>query len=202
MRNDLPELEPADDDDALVVRAKSDRAAFGQLFDRYYPRVWRYCLRRLGDRTCAEDVTSEAFLNVASHLAAFPGRTESDFRAWLFRIATNGVLAHLRQKQRRKELWNTAAASGRVTAAPNGAATGSSDTEIDWPTVLAALEQLPEREQTIVSLRFFAGCGHEEIASVVGMSAGAVRTALSRTIARLRQTLDPPTRDAGDRLSR
>jgi RNA polymerase sigma-70 factor (ECF subfamily) len=202
MRSDLPEPEPTDDDDALVVRAKSDRAAFGELFDRYYPRVWRYCVRRLGDRTCAEDVTSEAFLNVASHLATFPGRTESDFRAWLFRIATNGVLAHVRQKQRRKELWNTAAATGRLAAEREGASGELTNTEVDWQTVCTALRQLPEREQTIVSLRFFAGCSHEEIASVVGMSAGAVRTALSRTIAKLRQTLSPPIRDAGDRLSR
>jgi RNA polymerase sigma factor (sigma-70 family) len=120
----------------------------------------------------------------------------------LFRIATNGVLAHLRQKQRRKELWNAAAASGRLTVELTGAAGESTNPELDWPIVCAALEQLPEREQTIVSLRFFAGCTHQEIGSVVGMSAGAVRTALSRTIAKLRQTLGQPTRDAGDRLSR
>ncbi len=100
------------DDDLLVLRARTDREAFGTLFDRYYPRVLGYCLRRLGDRAVAEDLTSEVFLSVATHLAGFLGRTESDFRRWLFRIATNAVRAHLRQSLRRQEIWD-AAAHGR-----------------------------------------------------------------------------------------
>lgn len=186
MPDEPSESEPVAGDD-LVVRARTDRAAFGALFDRYYPRVVRYCLRRLPDRAGAEDVTSEVFLRVASHLGEFSGRTESDFRRWLFRIATNAVNAHLRQTLRRKELWTQAAERGQLDGGPAaGSETGAHD-RLDWPAVYAALLELDERDQTIVTLRFFAECSYEEIADVVGATAGAVRTSLSRAIGRLRE---------------
>src|SRR5437588_11050164 len=97
MSEELTECDQPAADGDLVVRAKSDRGAFSRLYDRYYPRVARYCLRRLFDRTLADDVVSEVFLQVASHIRTFTGRTETDFRRWLFRIATNAVNAHLRQ---------------------------------------------------------------------------------------------------------
>ena len=181
MSEELPASETPTVDDDLVIRAKTDPGALASLYDRYYPRVARYCLRRLFDRPTAEDVTSEVFLSVASHLAAFPGRTETDFRRWLFRIATNAVTAHLRQNRRRQELWEKEAASRKTYSLPQ-----NSD-RLDWPAVYQALLELEDREQTIVMLRFFAGCTHEEIADVVATTPGAVRTSLCRTLARLRE---------------
>jgi len=173
--------------DELVVRAKTDRAAFSLLYERYYPQVSKYCLRRLFVRTDAEDVLSDVFLQVASHLPAFSGRTDLDFRRWLFRIATNAINAHLRQSRRRQELWVEAARKGRWN--PNGdSRTLLTEGETrNWPAVYQALEELDERERTIVMLRFFADFSHEEIAAVVNRTPGAVRTSLSRTLAGLRE---------------
>lgn len=181
-------------DDELVCQARTDREAFGLLFDRYYPRVLSYCLRRLGDRPAAEDVTSEVFLSVAGHMRAFGGRTETDFRRWLFRIATNAVRAHLRQTLRRRAIWQKAAESGQLgsSIADEGDAVGASAADAsaaDWNEVAAAIASLDERQQTIVALRFFAGLSHDEIAGVVDSTPGAVRTALSRALARLREQL-------------
>src|SRR5438034_10078729 len=103
-------------DDHLVVSARRNRAAFGVLYDRYYPRVMRYCLRRLFVREVAEDVASETFLHVAGHLPAFEGTTETDFGRWVFRIASNAVNAYVRQTRRRQELWEAAARGGRLGA--------------------------------------------------------------------------------------
>jgi RNA polymerase sigma-70 factor, ECF subfamily len=191
MSDDLSDSEQPTADDDLVVRARSDRAAFGVLYDRYYPRVARYASRRLFDRTVAEDVTSEVFLQAASHLRTFPGRTETDFRRWLFRIATNAVNACLRQKLRRQELWDAAARSRqRERGGSSHSSSGAIDL-LDWPAVYQALLELDERDQSIVMLRFFAGLSHEEIAHVVNTNPGTVRTALSRTLARLREQFDP-----------
>src|SRR5690348_15772388 len=106
--------EPPTDADELVVRAKTDRAAFSRLYEKYYPQVSRYCLRRLLVRAVSEDVLSEVFLEVASHLPTFPGQTDSDFRRWIFRIATNSINAYWRQTQRRQELLRNAAQSGEL----------------------------------------------------------------------------------------
>ena len=189
--------QPPTTDDGLVLRAKTERAAFGLLYDRYYPRVARYCLRRLFDRAVAEDVTSEVFLQVARHLPRFPGQTETDFRCWLFRIASNAVAGCLRRSRRRKELWEAAA---RSRHSEQRGATHPSPGEpdaLDWPAVYLALLELDDRDQTILTLRFLADCSHEEIARVVDSTAGAVRTALSRTLARLREKFQP--RDASNR---
>ena len=126
-------------------------------------------------------------MQVTSHLPKFPGDTETDFRRWLFRIATNAVNSHLRQTRRRQELWD-AAASRRQWK--HGDLNHSSATEydlLDWPTVYQALLELEERDQTIIMMRFFSDCDFEEIGFVVNVTPGAARTALSRALARLRE---------------
>src|SRR5262245_3443775 len=154
-------------DDEVVVRARTDRAAFGLLYDRFYESVARYCLRRLYDRTIAEDVVSDVFLQVAAHLREFPGRTATDFRRWLFRITTNSVNAHFRLARRRAGLWDAAARS-RLWERGGGLHSSPEDHErLDWPAVHQALLELDERDQAIVTLRFFADLSHEEIADVV-----------------------------------
>jgi RNA polymerase sigma-70 factor (ECF subfamily) len=178
----------ADNDDGLVTAARTDRESFGRLFDRFYPHVLRYALRRLLLRENAEDATSEVFLHVARGMPAFRGTTIEDFRRWLFRIATNEINARLRKSLRRRELLEAAARLGTVKA--KGWADGDSNgTAVDWGRVYEALSELPEREQSLVSLRYFAGMDPAQIADVLRMKAGAVRTALSRALQRLRDRL-------------
>ena len=105
--------------DELVVRAHSERDAFGQLYDKMYPPVFRYCVRRTGDRNLAEDITSTVFLNVANKIAAFPGETYMDFRRWVFVIATNEMHATYRKSARRQALLIEAAESGRLHSNAN-----------------------------------------------------------------------------------
>lgn len=174
-------------EDRLVLRAKVDVEAFAVLYDRYYPRVLAYCLRRLSDRAAAEDITSEVFLNVARHLAGFCGRCGTDFRRWLFRIATNAIHAHLRQTLSRQSLLEAAVLEGRLRSEASSPNVVEEQTE--WQDVLAVIGSLAEREQTIVTLRFFAGLSHDEIATVVETTPGAVRTALSRALSTVRERL-------------
>ena len=93
-----------DSSDNLVISARTDREAFGKIFDLYYPNVFRYCLRRLFVRAVAEDVTSEVFLRVATHIRDFPGTTKEDFQA----------LALSRGDQRGERLGTPYATSPRV----------------------------------------------------------------------------------------
>src|SRR5688572_3595419 len=120
-------------DDSLVVRARSDRAAFAALYDRYYPRIIRYCLRRLFVRDVAEEIVADVFLHVARSLPGFEGTTEIDFRRWLFRIASNAVNAHLRQKRRRQELWEAARRSQTLGSAEGAGTTLPMFEVLDWP---------------------------------------------------------------------
>jgi RNA polymerase sigma-70 factor (ECF subfamily) len=136
-------------------------------------------------------VVSEVFLQVAAHIREFTGQTETDFRRWLFRIATNAVNAHLRQSRRRQELWEAAARSRHWDHIGRSPPSPAEHDILDWPAVYQALLEFDERDQAIVMLRFFADCSHEEIAAVVSATPGAVRTALSRTLNRLRERFNP-----------
>src|SRR5579872_5828576 len=145
MSNELPSSEAPEADDDIVIRARTDRMAFGLLYDRFYPHVERYCRRRLFDRTIAEDIVSEVFLQVASHIRGFTGRTETDFRRWLFRIATNAVSAHLRQTLRRQELWESAARNRHWDRSGSLDSSHAELDVLDWPAVYQALLEFDER---------------------------------------------------------
>ena len=172
----------------MVEAARTDRTAFGELFDQFYPLVFAYCSRRLVVRAVAEDIASEIFLKVAVGIREFPGLCVEDFRRWLFRIATNEINAHLRQTVRRRELLEAAARMGKINATVSTSLLDS-QALVEWKDLYKALNNLSEREQTIISLRFFAGLKHEQIAEVLEVKSGTVRVALSRSLDKLRDRL-------------
>ena len=172
----------------LVVAARTDRGALGRLYDIYYPPIFRHCLRRLFLRSVAEDVTSEVFLRVARQIPRFAGATHDNFVRWVHAIATNEINATLRQGRRRAQLLEEAARSKAIHVAdPSANATGLA--ALDWPRVYEALLTLKPRDQSIVTLRFFEDMPHEQIADILNMRTGAVRTALTRALEKLRREL-------------
>lgn len=189
--------DPVDD---VVMAARTSREALGQLFDHFYPPIFAYCSRRLLVRAVAEDVTSEVFLKVAANFCDFPGETGEDFRRWVFRIATNEINARLRQTIRQRELLKAAARMGRVNSAISTSLL-SSEFPVEWEEVVQALTELSEREQSIISLKFFAGLQHDQIASVLNIETGTCRVALARALNKLRDRLrvsDETIRSAPD----
>lgn len=186
----MTDHQPSPDDSVndLVCSAKTDREAFGRLFDQFYSLIFAYCSRRLVVRAAAEDVTSEVFLKVARNIPQFPGTSTTDFRRWLFRIATNEINAHLRQSIRRRELLEAAVNLGQINSAIS-----SSVLEVDWPvswdTVYRELQELSERDQELISLKFFAGLKHDQMSEILDIKTGAIRVALSRALGKLRDRL-------------
>jgi RNA polymerase sigma-70 factor, ECF subfamily len=184
LEQDPAEKAPSND---LVLRARCDREAFGQLYDACYPEVFRYCYRRLFVRAVAEDVTSDVFLSVASNMPQFDGLTEGDFRRWVFRIATNEVNAYVRQSKRRAALLEAAARCGALAASAASQPRRSDIEKLDWPALYKAILSLKPRDQAIVVLRFFEQMSHEEIAGVLGERPATVRVGLSRALEKLRR---------------
>jgi RNA polymerase sigma-70 factor (ECF subfamily) len=181
-----PDPAAEDSRERLVLRARTDREAFGQLYDACYPGVFRYCLRRLFVRAVAEDVTAEVFLSVAAKMRHFEGTSEEDFRRWVFRIATNKANAYVRQARRRGELLESAVRSGALAAAADTQRRPADVEILDWPAVYQAILGLKPRDQAILVLRFFEHMSHEEIAGVLAARPATVRAALSRALERLR----------------
>jgi len=173
------------EDNDLVLKAKTQAEALGQLYEMYYERIFRFCVHRLFNKEIAEDVTSAVFLNVARGIRSFKGRSEQDFRNWLYAIAANQANAYIRKTSRRKKLLAEAADSMIPAAA------GSADMsfEPDWPRLYAAILRLKPRHQTIVTLRFFENFSYQQIAEILDVKEANVRVTLHRIQNKLRNQL-------------
>ena len=173
------------DIDDIVVRARVDAEALSQLYELYYERIFRFCVHRLFIKEVAEDVTSTVFLKVADGIRSFQGRSERDFRNWLYAIAANQSNAYIRKASRRKRLL--AEAARLLTAAAANSDDDSS--ESDWPTLYAAILQLKPEHQTIITLRFFENMDYEQIAKILNARKETVRVTVHRILGKLRKHL-------------
>lgn len=186
-----------DDDRQLVMQARSDTAAFVQLYRRHYDAVFRYCVHRLFDRQTAEDITSEVFLKVVQSFARFDGENEQQFRSWLYRIATNAVNNHLRKTARRSGLLQCL--SERTV---HQTVDCQRPTERKLELLTEAVFALKPRYQTIIALRFFENLKPIEIADVLGSNPGTIRSQLARALARLRKKMKKLATEVTDESER
>jgi len=187
VRNSDAEAAGAPVDDATLVRAaQRDPLDFAHLYDRYVTPVYRFCYRRLGTVAAAEDAASSTFFKALAALPGFDAGAGS-FRSWLFTIAHNVVRDQMRARQRRPEqaLGDTFELIDHAPTPEELAI--ARDERRRLQTALAAL---PGDQQRIIELRL-AGLDGPEIASALGRTPGAIRTAQHRAIAKLRTLLNP-----------
>jgi len=170
--------------DSLVLNARVEADSLAQLYDLYYERIFRFCLRRLFSREIAEDVTSTVFLDVARTIGSFAGRDEADFRSWIFAIAMNKTNAYIRKTSRRKRILADFAESMVDKT--------QSNVDQSWPDVYQTILKLNTQEQTIVTLRFFEEFSFQQIAGIFDSKPSTVRVTLHRALKKLKKHLSPP----------
>lgn len=177
-----------DDVDALVARARrGDGVAFGALFDRLHPAVFRYLLARLGDRHVAEDMAAEVFVEVAERLHRFRG-DGTGFRSWVFTIARHDLADRWRAAARR-----TVEPVSEVPEVPEDAAEPVEESvarNLDMATVAVGLERITAAQREVIVLRFASGLSLQETASVLGKPLTAVKSLQHRGLAALRRILE------------
>ena len=175
------------DDTALVRAARSgDRQALEDLLRRHHDRLHALCRRLTGNDADALDATQEALIAVVRGLARFDER--STFKTWAYRVATNAALDELRRRRRRPEPGlPVVALTSRGTDAPldQGVAT-----RLD---VDAALACLPTEFRAPVVLRDLCTLSYDEIAEVLAIPPGTVRSRIARGRAALADILRDDT---------
>lgn len=163
-----------------------DPDAFGQLFERHGPTVHRYAVRRTADPTAADDIVSLVFLEVwrrrkqvvLHQPAALP---------WLYGVAANVLRAQGRARRRH------AHALERLAALPGPSAVlveRQVEASVATDSILRQIDALPRRYQEVLILSVVEHLSHAEIAVALDISAGTVKSRLSR--ARSRLDLDAP----------
>jgi len=180
------ESNPADEPWNLVRAAQGgDTDAFGALYDRYVDVVYRYVLFRVGDRTLAEDVTSETFLRALRSIGSisYQGR---DVGAWFVTIARNIVFDHVKSSRYRLEITTAELADNReVTDGPEQEVlTDATNAEL-----LRCVAQLGDDQRECITLRFIQGLSVAETAARMGRNEGAIKALQHRAVRRLAQLL-------------
>ncbi len=168
------------DDAELVAAARSDPAAFTQLYRRYFRPVYRYCYIRLGSHEAAEDATSDTFLKA---LTALNNYRNQGFAGWLFRIAHNTVV----DAQRRQRPQVPFEQAGELAdSAPTPEAVSLE--RADYDDLHATLALLTQEQRTVLELQL-AGLNSGQIGVAIGRGAGTVRMIRFRAFNRLRELI-------------
>ncbi|MHC4949511.1 MAG: RNA polymerase sigma factor [Planctomycetota bacterium] len=169
----------------LIEAARTDKMAFSALFRRHYDEIFRYCARRLPDRSHAEDVTSQVFLKMVKNFDSFTG-DETGFRCWLFRIACNEINSFYRKSSRHsKAIDKLRQQSNQEEHITEDDFDYENQDKIDF--LKTAIETLKPDHQNIVTLRFFQGLNSEQIGEVMNMNPATVRSQLSRSLKKLKK---------------
>jgi RNA polymerase sigma factor (sigma-70 family) len=160
-----------------MARSVDEPECFAVLFDRHATAVHRYLGRRVGE--LADDLLSETFLVAFRRRAAYRA-VHVEVRPWLIGIATNVVRGHVRAEQRRYRALARAAAEPEQPAEDPGDAADRLDAEALRGALAGALAGLKPRDRDVLLLFAWAQLSYEEIAAVLDVPVGTVRSRLNR----------------------
>lgn len=174
-------------EEELIRRAQAGEAgAFSALVVEHQQFAYNLALRTLGHAEEAEDVAQEAFVRAWLALANFRGQAR--FRTWLYRIVTNLCCNRL-PRFRRDLLAMGDEAAAQVPDAPEADPAATVEAGERRAFLHQQIEALPESYRLVVSLRYQQELSYEEIANVLSLPVGTVKTGLFRARARLREAL-------------
>jgi RNA polymerase sigma-70 factor (ECF subfamily) len=171
---------------AVRAAQEGDESAFRTVYRAVHPRLLGY-VRTLVTDADAEDVASEAWLQIARDLDSFRGDADR-FRGWTARIARNRALDHLRMRGRRPAAGGD---ESELAALPGGADTADQAMEaLGTGRTMEVISRLPRDQAEAVVLRVVMGLDAKSAAQVLGKRPGAVRTAAHRGLRRLAELLE------------
>src|SRR6185295_2001937 len=160
-------------DEALVAVAKEgDERAFEILYDRHSPAILRYCRSLLRSAQEAEDVKQEAFVLAISALRR--GAEPDAFRPWLYRVAHNACMSHLRVRR------PVLVADNGVLVGPAGAAEPVDGHREELRQLLDDIGTLPDVQRGALLLREMDGFSYEQVGEVLGLPLSTVRASIFR----------------------
>ncbi|MEN9504145.1 MAG: hypothetical protein RI958_71 [Actinomycetota bacterium] len=177
------------DDLALVEAARNgDRAAMERLLRTHHDRIFAVCRRITGNDADAADASQDALIAIVRHLDRFDGR--SAFGTWAYRIATNASLDELRRRSRRPVVvHDDLASSDRHRSVIDQSANTRIDAVADRDLIDGALGGVPDDFRIPLVLRDVADLDYSEIAAVLEIPIGTVKSRIARGRAALAQAL-------------
>jgi RNA polymerase sigma-70 factor (ECF subfamily) len=177
---------PVQDEAELIRRAQQrDQVALTQLYEENFDKIYRYVVLKIGDRTEAEDMTQQVFLNALKSISSYRFKG-MPFSSWLYRIAHNQVVDYYRKKSKQATVpLDESLPIPDAGDDPERLA----EKKMEINELIVATRHLTEAQQEVISLRFAAELSIAEVAGVMGRSEGAVKALQHSAIVALRKQL-------------
>jgi len=169
-----------------------DEKVFREVVDRYQTQVFRTCMGMLHHREDAEDIAQEVFVEVYRSVKNF--RTDSKLSTWIYRIAINKSLNHLRKRSRSRwlqpfEMLFNGKSEETVYGSGESMPHAALEKKQRMQKLHAAIDALPERQKTVFLLNKFEELSYQEIAEVTGQTISSVESLLHRAKVNLQKKL-------------
>jgi RNA polymerase sigma-70 factor (ECF subfamily) len=173
-------MNPADDthERLLIEAAQKDPSRFAELYEENFGRVWAFVIRRVRDRSIAQDITSEVFHQALKNVKKFEWRG-LPFAVWLYRIAANAIADHFARTAREQQ-----GGERENTVAPR-----EMETIERRASLYRFVDRLPIDQRRVLVMRFGEERSIREIASAIGRSEGAVKQLQWRGLQTLRTSM-------------
>jgi len=167
----------------LLAKAKAgEEAAFGEIYNLYFKKIYQFIYYRVGHKEAAEDLAEEVFLKAFAKITSI---LEPDsFVGWLYQIARNIVIDYYRQKKTvvaLEDVENTLEYETNVIDIVN--------LESQQKILLKLLKELGAEQQVVLKLKFFEDLSNSEIAELLHKNEGAIRVIQHRAIAKLQELI-------------
>ena len=173
------------DEQSLVQRAQQhDQEAFTRLYEEYFDKIYRYIALKIGNRVEAEDMTQQVFVKALHSISSYQWRG-LPFSAWLFRIAHNQVVDHLRKKTRQPSVSLN---ESLISSGDNPHSI--TEKKMDIEQLMKAAVKLTAAQQEVILLRFNGELSIAQVSKVMGRSEGAVKALQHSAILALRKILN------------
>jgi RNA polymerase sigma-70 factor (ECF subfamily) len=184
----LPPPETDGHERDIVQRARiGDQQALADLYDLYFPRIYRYVLARTGNPPEAEDVTEEVFVRMLGGIANFEWR-QAPFAAWLFRIAHNQVVSNARKNGVRRHDTSLSVSIADQSPDPLSRV----EDRLHFEQIFDVARCLPQAQREVLWLRFAVGLSVGDTARALGKHEGNVKVLQHKAIAKLQKLLVGP----------
>jgi RNA polymerase sigma-70 factor (ECF subfamily) len=179
-------LENSDADAQLVDRyLAGDMAAFDELMIRYERQIYRLCYRFVENRDDALDLAQEVFIKAFEHLGTF--RRESSLKTWLYRIAINHCINHVRKHS--QEFVEVSEWTGSTNASVQSQLEEREQRE----QFRRLVKKLPPKQKAILELRINEQLSYDEIARISGRSVSTIKASVFFALEKLRKLVKDPS---------
>ena len=176
---DSGNVDSSNDELLLIAAAQKDPARFGDIYERYFDRVYAYISRRVGNRDAAQDLTADVFHRALANIGKYESRGVP-FAAWLFRIAANAIA----------DKWKHAAKeSGNPSEEEVDPGKSDMDAAEHRARLFRSVRALPAEQRRVIQMRFAEEKSIRDIAEALRKSEGAIKQLQFRALQNLRERM-------------